>query len=40
MNNDERAPLLFLHNRFFGRAGLPSPVAALGFSTPRPDPKA
>jgi hypothetical protein len=21
MNNDERASLLFLHNRFFGRAG-------------------
>jgi hypothetical protein len=40
MNNDERAALLFLHNRFFGRAGLPSPAAALGFSTLRPDPKA
>jgi hypothetical protein len=40
MNNDECTALLFRHNRLSGRAGTPSPVAALGFSTLRPDLKA
>jgi hypothetical protein len=40
MNNDERASLLFLHNRFLVGLGTPSPAAALGFSTLRPDSKA
>src|SRR2546421_5196945 len=39
MNNDEYAPLLFLHNRFLVEPGAPSPAAALSFSTLRPDPK-
>jgi hypothetical protein len=40
MNNDERASLLFLHNRFFVRVGLLLPAAAAVFLRLRPDPKA